>query len=45
LLFEGPQDEITRLTKVVKEVMENVYELRVPLLVDTKIGCNWRDMK
>jgi DNA polymerase-1 len=45
LLFEGPQDEIPRLTKVVKEVMENVYELRVPLLVDTKIGCNWRDMK
>jgi DNA polymerase-1 len=45
LLFEGPQDEIPRLSKVVKEVMENVYELRVPLLVDTKIGCNWRDMK
>jgi DNA polymerase-1 len=45
LLFEGPDDEIPRLTKVVKEVMENVYKLRVPLLVDTKIGCNWRDMK
>jgi len=45
LLFEGPDDEIPRLTKVVKEVMENVYTLRVPLLVDTKIGCNWRDMK
>jgi len=45
LLFEGPDDEISRLTKVVKEVMENVHKLRVPLLVDTKIGCNWRDMK
>ncbi len=45
LLFEGPDNEIPRLTKVVKEVMENVYKLRVPLLVDTKIGCNWRDMK
>jgi DNA polymerase I len=45
LLFEGPGDEIPRLTKVVKEVMEKVYTLRVPLLVDTKIGCNWRDMK
>ena len=43
LLFEGPDEEIPRLTKVVKEVMENVYKLRVPLLVDTKIGCNWRD--
>ena len=45
LLFEGPEEEIPRLAKVVKEVMENVYTLRVPLLVDTKIGCNWRDMK
>jgi DNA polymerase-1 len=45
LLFEGPEDEIPRLTGVVKEVMENVYVLRVPLLVDTKVGCNWRDMK
>jgi DNA polymerase-1 len=45
LLFEGPEDEIPRLTKVVKEVMENVYKLGVPLLVDTKVGCNWRDMK
>jgi DNA polymerase-1 len=45
LLFEGPEDEITRLTKLVKEVMENVYKLSVPLLVDTKVGYNWRDMK
>jgi DNA polymerase-1 len=45
LLFEGPDDEIPRLAKVVREVMENVYTLRVPLLVDSKIGCNWRDMK
>ncbi len=45
LLFEGPEEEIPRLTKLVKEVMENVYTLRVPLIVDTKVGCNWRDMK
>jgi DNA polymerase I len=45
LLFEGPEEEIPRLTKLVKEVMENVYALRVPLIVDTKVGYNWRDMK
>src|ERR1700683_1722789 len=45
LLFEGPEEEIPRLTKLVKEVMENVYTLSVPLLVDTKVGSNWRDMK
>jgi DNA polymerase-1 len=45
LLFEGPEEEIPRLTKLVKEVMENVYKLSVPLIVDTKVGYNWRDMK
>jgi len=45
LLFEGPEEEIPRLTKLVKEVMENVHKLSVPLIVDTKVGNNWRDMK
>src|SRR6202047_1006428 len=45
LLLEAPEEEISRLAKLVKEVMEGVHSLRVPLLVDTKIGCNWRDMK
>ena len=45
LLFEAPGNEIPRLTAVVKEAMENVYKLRVPLLVETKVGPNWRDMK
>ena len=36
LLFEGPEKEIPRLTKLVKEVMEGVHKLRVPLVVDTK---------
>ena len=45
LLFEGPETEIPRLTDLAKEVMEGVYKLRVPLVVDTKVGPNWRDMK
>ena len=45
LLFEAPESEIPRLTKIVKEVMEGVHTLRVPLLVETKVGRNWRDMK
>ena len=45
LLLEAPMKEIPRLTKLLKEVMEGMYELRVPLLVDTKVGPNWRDMK
>jgi DNA polymerase-1 len=45
LLFEGPEKEIPRLTKLVKEVMEGVHKLSVPVAAETKVGCNWRDMK
>ncbi|HVB87283.1 MAG TPA: DNA polymerase I [Candidatus Dormibacteraeota bacterium] len=45
LLFEAPDSELARLTKTVKEVMEGAHKLRVPLLVETKTGPNWRDMK
>jgi DNA polymerase I len=44
LLFEGPEKEIPRLRVLVKEVMENVYPLRVPIIAETKVGPNWRDM-
>ena len=45
LLFEAPEAEIPRLTGLVKQVMEGAHKLRVPLVVDTKAGPNWRDMK
>jgi DNA polymerase-1 len=45
LLFEGPEEEIPRLAKLVKQVMEGAYKLRVPLVAETKVGPNWRDMK
>jgi len=45
LLFEGPEKEIPRLAQVVAEVMEGVYQLSVPLVVETKEGPNWRDME
>jgi len=45
LLFEAPEEEIARLTGLVRRVMEGAYRLRVPLVVETKVGPNWRDMK
>jgi DNA polymerase I len=45
LLFEAPENEIPRLAALVKQVMERVYTLRVPLVAETKAGPNWRDMK
>ena len=38
LLFEGPEKEIGRLRELVKPVMEEVYKISVPLVVDVKVG-------
>jgi len=45
LLFEAPEDEIPALAKVVKEAMEGAHKFRVPIVAETKVGANWRDMK
>ena len=45
LLFEAPHKEIERLSKLVRDAMEHVRELAVPLTVDVKAGPNWREMK
>jgi DNA polymerase-1 len=41
LLFEVPDEEVERTGAMVKEEMEGVYELHVPLKVDVKVGKNW----
>ena len=41
LLFEVPEEEADSIEAMVKEEMEGVYPLQVPLKVDTKIGRNW----
>jgi len=41
LLFDVYPTEIEQLQKIVKEVMENVVTLKVPLLVDSGVGDNW----
>jgi DNA polymerase I len=45
LLFEAPSSESKELAKLVREEMENVYKLAVPLEVEICIGSNWRDME
>ncbi len=45
LLFEAPESEIPQLRAVVKDVMENVHKFHVPIVAETKVGPNWRDMK
>ena len=45
LLLEVPEKEIARTTEVVKEEMESVCELAVPLVVDVGVGKNWMEAK
>ncbi len=45
LLIEAPQDEATRVSAVLKECMEQVIELKVPLVCDVKTGHSWYDTK
>lgn len=43
LLFDAPEEEIEQLTGLVRDAMQNVAELRVPLKVDIKTGANWAE--
>jgi DNA polymerase-1 len=45
LLFEAPSSESKELASLVREEMENVHKLAVPLEVEICIGANWRDME
>jgi len=41
LVFEAPDCEVERLGAMVKEEMEGVYKLKIPLTVDIHTGANW----
>jgi DNA polymerase I len=41
LLFEIPEDEISKVMPFIKKEMEEVYDLDVPLKVDINYGKNW----
>ncbi len=44
LLFECPREEIEMVAAELKRIMEAAMVLRVPLVVDLKIGHNWGEM-
>ena len=43
LIFEAPEDELW-LRETIRELMQNVVQLRVPLTVDVKQGRTWAEM-
>jgi DNA polymerase-1 len=45
LLFEVSTDELDLMRQLVREKMESVHKLSVPLLVELGVGPNWRDVE
>jgi len=45
LLFEVKNSEVKKVTKQIKHIMENVIKLKVPVIVDVKVGDNWGEMR
>ena len=45
LVFEVPPEELETDGPLVRDHMEHVVELRVPLVVDIGVGPNWLDAK
>lgn len=43
--FECPVEEVERLTAMVRDVMEHVVDLRVPLIAEASTGITWADAK
>jgi len=44
IILEVKETEAKKIAKKMKEIMENVYKLKVPLVVDVEIGDNWGEI-
>jgi DNA polymerase-1 len=45
LVFEVPENEVDSMRTLVRDQMEQVHPLSVPLLVEVGAGKNWRDLE
>ncbi len=45
LVFEVKEDKLNEYTPRIKEIMESVFKLKVPIVAEAKVGDNWDEMK
>ncbi|MDY6875263.1 MAG: DNA polymerase I [Chloroflexota bacterium] len=45
LVVEAPKEDIATVAPLMREVMENAFELKAPLKADLKRGQNWEEME
>ena len=43
LIVESPEKDVNKISLIIKNEMENAYELKVPLKVEIGTGLNWAD--
>ena len=44
LIFEIKEDKLKEYAKQIKDIMENIYKLNIPLRVDMEVGESWGEM-
>ena len=45
LIFDVPENELDKITELIRDTMENIYKLSVPLKVEINYGKNWYEAK
>ncbi|MDP2939317.1 MAG: DNA polymerase I [Candidatus Omnitrophota bacterium] len=45
LVFDSPSNELETIKRLIKDIMENVLRLSVPIVVSIKYGKNWLEQK
>src|SRR3990167_6626003 len=45
LVFEVKEEKIKEVAEIVRDSMENVVKLSVPIIVDLRVGKNWREIE
>ena len=45
LVIEVKEELVSKITASVREIMEKVHQLKVPLIVDVNFGDNWQDIQ
>ena len=45
LIFEIDENEVDKITKDLVDIMENIFNLKVPLKVSKSIGMSWQELK
>ena len=44
LVLECPQNELDKIVKIVRSMMENAYQLVIPLKTEARHGHDWGDL-